>query len=183
MGEPKALLRLDADGPTLLELAAGAVGAVAVDVMLVGRADWSIPASLTVLRQVADDGNGAADGVVAALRAAQFDHCLVVACDMPFLDVALLRDMLALARQEGKGVVARDASGLHPLHAIWRRGDLPRTEALVMGGERSLVTIARSLGMATIELDGRGEAAHWSVFNANSPADVEAARAHARSPL
>lgn len=183
MGEPKALLRLEPASPTLLESAVLAVGEVASEIVLVGRANWPIPPSLAGLRRVADGGNGAADGVIAALGAAMSDACLVVGCDMPFLDVPLLREMTDLARREGRGVVARDASGLHPLHAIWRRDDLRRIEALVAAGERSLAAITEALGMATIDLDGRGEAARWSVFNANTPEDLATAREHARGTI
>lgn len=178
MGEPKALLRLAPDTPTLLERVAGRVGEVVAEVMLVGRADWSIPPSLADLRCVLDGGDGAADGVIAALGAARSDTCLVVGCDMPFLDVALLREMIALSQREGKGGVARDATGLHPLHAVWRRQDLPRIERLVATGERSLATIARSIEMVPIDLADRDPAARWSVFNVNTPADLEVARSH-----
>ena len=179
MGQPKALLRLTPDRPTLLETVVEAVAQVAEDVVLVGGADWSIPKSLGDLRRVVDDGNGAADGVVAALRAARFDACLVVGCDMPFLDAALLREMAELAMRAERGVFTSDTSGLHPLHAIWRRDDVARIKALITGGERSLGTISRELHMTTIDLRGRDESARWSVFNANTPADLEMAVHHA----
>lgn len=176
MGEPKALLRLSPAHPTLLETIVKTVGEIASDVVLVGRTDWPIPAALVDLRHVEDDGNGAADGVIAALETARFNACLVVGCDMPFLDVALLREMAELAEREQRGVVARDASGMHALHAIWRRDDLAWIEAMVAGGERSLGAIATTLAMATVDLETRDEPARWSVFNANTPEELEVAR-------
>lgn len=180
MGQPKALLRLTPDRPTLLETVAGAVGWVASDIVLVGRTDWPLPMSLRDLRRVEDDGNGAADGVLAALHAARFDSCLVVGCDMPFLDVELLREMAAVAEGKQRGVIVRDGDGPHPLHAIWRRADLASFETIVRAGERSLATIAREIGMVALHLDQHDEAARWSVFNTNTPADLEIARQHIR---
>lgn len=178
MGKPKALLRLSPDRPTMLETVVDALVQVATDVVLVGQTGWPIPESLDRLRRANDGGNGAADGVVGALEAARSESCLVVGCDMPFLDVALLREMAELAEHECRGVIARYAGGLHPLHAIWRRDDLARIEALIADGERSLGAIARALGMATIDLNGRGDTARWSVFNANTPEDLATARQH-----
>ncbi|HEV2128939.1 MAG TPA: molybdenum cofactor guanylyltransferase [Thermomicrobiales bacterium] len=181
MGGPKALLRLAPGEPTLLELVAGAMSEVASDVTLVGRASWPIPESLAGLHRVRDEGNGAADGVVAALRASRFDECLVVGCDMPFLNVALLREMGTLSKSEGRGVIVSESAGLHPLHAVYRRKNLARIESVVATGERSLVAIVQALGMAAIDLDvpERDSAVRWSVFNVNTPEDLETARAHA----
>jgi molybdenum cofactor guanylyltransferase len=187
MGEPKALLRLAAGGSTLLELVVAKLRTVATDITLVGRPNWAVPESLGGLRRVDDDGNGAADGLVAALGAACHDYCLVVGCDMPFLDGALLSDMVSLAIREGTGVIAVDAGGPHPLHAVYRRDDLARLTARVVAGDRSLTSIARALALVSVDLAAheRSDAERWSVFNANTPADLATARAHAqqrRSP-
>lgn len=178
MGVPKALLRLTEGGPTMVELAAKVLRAVADDIMLVGTPDWPIPASLKGVRRIRDAGDGAIDGVIAALGAARYDHCLVVGCDMPFLDAALLREMAERAIESGAGVIACDGGGMHPLHAIWHRADLPHITAMAARGERSLTGIVGALNMTTIDLSGRESTARWSVFNANTPADLEMAKSH-----
>jgi molybdopterin-guanine dinucleotide biosynthesis protein A len=183
MGTPKALLRLDEGGETLLERAVASLDAIATDVVLVGRPPWPLPESLTARRIAADRGTSAADGVVAALESATHRFCLVVACDMPFLDGALLAAMASQAVGAGRGVLVVDAEGAHPLHAVWdaaRRVDL---EDAIAHGERSLGALARLAGMETIDLaaPGRLAAERWSVFNVNTPADLARARAHAGS--
>lgn len=181
MGVPKALLRLDDGGATLIERVAATLGEVADDVILVGTPDWRLPPSLAACRQVADPGTSAADGIVAALDAATDRFCVVVACDMPFLDAGLLRQMRDLALTDARGVIAIDARGVHPLHAVWDRGVIELVRTAVDAGERSLATLARRAGMAPLDLGapGRSDRERWSVFNVNTPDDLAIARRHA----
>lgn len=95
MGSDKALLTL-AD-QTLLERAIAAVSVVADDVRIVGDREayhrFGVP--------VAPDlypGTGPLGGIATALRLARNEHVLVVACDMPFLSVALLEAMANVPR-------------------------------------------------------------------------------------
>lgn len=181
MGEPKAIMRLDAGSPTLIETVVATLKGIASDIVLVGSADWPLPGGLDGLRRVSDGGQGATDGVIAALEAGKSGHCLVVGCDMPFLDRSLLRELARVAQDADRGVIIRDANGMHPLHAVYRRADLARIKGIVRDGQRSLGAIAAATGMVTLDLDapGRPEAHRWSVFNANTPDDLAIARAHA----
>jgi molybdopterin-guanine dinucleotide biosynthesis protein A len=178
MGRAKALLRLDPDGPTLVERVVAALQGIADDVMLVGHPAWAIPASMSALRVVDDAGTSAVDGVVAALAAARHDLCFVVACDMPFLDAELLSDLAAMARTGRRSVVVRDATGVHPLHAVYRRDDLPRMEACIANGQRSLGTIAQALDPIVLDIERESDNRLWSVFNVNTPADLDRAKRH-----
>jgi molybdopterin-guanine dinucleotide biosynthesis protein A len=98
MGQPKALLRLTPDGPTLIELALAAVRSVAADAILVTNA----PETYAFLgcRMVADQfpGLGALAGIHAGLAVSAHEHNLIVACDMPFLNPALLAALAAEPR-------------------------------------------------------------------------------------
>jgi molybdenum cofactor guanylyltransferase len=181
MGMPKALLRLADNDPTLIERTAATLHQVAAEVVLVGTPSWLLPDSLAEWPLVADHGTSAADGVVTALESAKRRFCIVVACDMPFLDSRLLREMASAAVREGRGMVAADARGWHPLHAVWDRERLPELRAAVDRDQRSLGALARLTGMATIDLDapGRTDRERWSAFNVNTPEDLEVARARA----
>ncbi|HWV34018.1 MAG TPA: molybdenum cofactor guanylyltransferase [Thermomicrobiales bacterium] len=179
MGEPKALLRLEPAGPTLIERVVGTLRAVAEDVFLVGRPDWPPPDALAAMRMVEDDRQGAADGLIAALAGARHELCIVTACDMPFLDAGFLAEMIAIARDRGRSVLARDDTGRHPLHAVYRRVDLPQIRQDVSAGDRSLIRLCEAIEAIPMDT-GRDRARGWSVFNINTPDDLAEARRYDR---
>ncbi len=179
MGRPKALLRLTKGDPTLIERTVAILRTVADDVFLVGAAGWPLPTPLSACRLAIDEGTSAADGVVTALDAAMHRFCIVVACDMPFLDAGLLRKMGGLALRSGHGVMVSDSRGTHPLHAVWDRETAPALHAAIERGERSLGALALLADMASLEVDGAGQDERWSVFNVNTPDDLAVARARA----
>ena len=178
MGEPKAVLRLEPDAPTLIELVVAALRRVAIEVFLVGQPSWALPSTLAEMRIVEDAQQGAADGVIAALGAAKHDFCIVVGCDMPFLEPSLLLEMIAIAQTHNRSVLAHDSAGAHPLHTVYRREDRKGFEARVAAGERSLTTIAVDLGAIAVDI-GSHDMRRWSVFNVNTPTDLAMAREHA----
>lgn len=178
MGEPKALIRIARQEKTLIETVASTIAPIVDHLILVGNRDWDLPISLSHLDEVHDGGQGPADGIFAALESSRCEFCLIVACDMPFLDSGLLIEMIDTAAREDIGVVAGDRTGLHPLHAVYRRADLMRIQKLISGGQRSLANIARSLSMQQINLEDpeRPDRHRWSVFNANTPEEIASAR-------
>jgi|GEM_PF-3874237 len=80
-------------------------------------------------------------GLEAGLAAcAPDDDVLVVACDLPRLEVDALDALLAARRERGADVVLwRDAGGVHPLLGCYRAAVLPAVRAALERGERRLV--------------------------------------------
>lgn len=183
MGQPKALIRLDPAGPTMLERVVTALEQTADSVILVGTPNWDVPGSLSRLQRVGDEGGGAVQGIMAALRAIESDSCVVVGCDMPFLSPAVLQRLIARSRELVRGVYGFDDEGAHPLHAVYRRQDLGEFEARWKDDERSLMRFVNAIGMVPVRADEEsdGEAAHWSTFNVNTPAELKIARDRVRT--
>lgn len=179
MGEPKAILRLEPDGPTMIERVAAVLRTIADDVFLVGYPAWPIPDSLAEIRIVEDARNSAADGLVAALESSRSALCLVVACDMPFLDTVFLAELVDIARRHDRSVLARDDAGGHPLHAVYKRADLPRIREVVASGERSLMRLCEEIDAVSVRV-GNAEARRWSVVNINTPEDFDQAKERVR---
>jgi molybdopterin-guanine dinucleotide biosynthesis protein A len=127
LGQDKALLRL-AGGQTLVGTAVATLHPLVAEVVVVasdGQRLGDLPAR--IVPDVYPDG-GALGGIYSGLLAAQHDHALVVACDMPFLSPALLRHLLALPRDYDV-LLPRLAGGLlEPLHAIYSRACLDTIE-------------------------------------------------------
>jgi len=106
-------------GQRLIERVVGALGQVVEEVLLVGqeaaRLSWL---GLPCLDDLLPGGPLA--GIYTALAAARNPHCLIVACDMPFLDPPLLAHLLEQA--SGWDVVVPSVDGhLEPLHAVYAR--------------------------------------------------------------
>ncbi len=86
-------------------------------------------------------GTGALGGLYTALSAARQPFVAVVACDMPFINLDLLRAQIHLLLKENADVVIpRSPTGLEPLHAVYRRETcLPVIHAAIETGERKLI--------------------------------------------
>ena len=174
MGRDKAALELD--GEPLLRRAVARLRRALAEVIVVGSPTFAplIPET----RLVADDwpGRGPLGALVTALRAAEAsgsEWALLVACDMPFTQPALLRAMarLALATPEAQAVALRGQRGLEPLHAVYARACLPLALARLASGDASLHGLLATLNVREItpedvrRLDPLGR----STFNANTP--------------
>ena len=175
MGEPKGLLRREE--PNSVERTVATLRSVSP--FLVGTADWQIPAALRACPSI-DTGTSAADGVVTALDPPATGFAWWWPATL-FLDAALLREMGELAVRTGRGVIATDLRGGHPLHAVWDRESAPGIRAAIERNERSLGALARLGDLVPLDLDdpGRSDTDRWSVFNVNTPDDLALARAHA----
>ena len=77
------------------------------------------PFDVTVVSDIVQ-GAGSLGGLLTALVHAKAERCFVVACDMPFLNVAVIRRLLEKCRDHDVVVpVLRDE--LQPLHAIYSK--------------------------------------------------------------
>jgi molybdopterin-guanine dinucleotide biosynthesis protein A len=119
-------------------------------------------------------GKGSLGGIYTALHSARRGHCLVVACDMPFLSRDLLRYLIGLA--SGSDVVVPVGEhGWETLHAVYGKACLePFTRCLQAGQLR----IRDGLAGVRVRLVGAPEVARFdpafrSFLNMNTPADWE----------
>jgi molybdopterin-guanine dinucleotide biosynthesis protein A len=126
-------------------------------------------------------GKGALGGIYSGLRAAANAYSVVVACDMPFLDLNLLRYMILLAR--GHDVVIPRIGGLtEPLHAIYSKNCLKPIDHLLAQGGFKIIDFFPEVQVRYVE---EGEVDifdphHLSFFNVNTPSDLEEMKKLAR---
>jgi len=131
------------------------------------------------LRLVTDayPGKGPLAGIYTGLLASGSFYNLVVACDMPFLNQALLKFIVEIS-SGFDAVVPRLGGGLEPLHAVYSRGCLPTMEQLLKQGTLSvnqLFGLVRVRYVEAEEID-RFDPEHLSFFNVNDEAHLERAR-------
>src|SRR5690606_26581772 len=79
-------------------------------------------------------GLGPLVGIEAALGASRFPLAFVAACDMPFIDEALVRYMVELAAGDYDAVVPRIGRQREPLHAVYGKACLPHIAELLDQG-------------------------------------------------
>jgi molybdopterin-guanine dinucleotide biosynthesis protein A len=103
-------------------------------------------------------GAGALGGVEAALRWAMETGrpgALCVACDMPFVSPALLREIAARAMQGDTDAVVPESTGrrgFEPLCAWYSAACLPAVERALASGDRSLHALLGSVRAERIPL-------------------------------
>jgi len=122
-------------------------------------------------------GKGSIGGIYSGLKRASNHHSLVVACDMPFLNLSLLRYMQMLTPSYDV-VIPRIGSLTEALHAIYSTNCLPFIEDQLQKGDLKIVHFFPQVRVRYVEQEEIEifDAEHLSFFNINSEADLEKAR-------
>jgi molybdenum cofactor guanylyltransferase len=120
MGRDKALL--PAGDRTLVEVVAGTVSAAAGPTALVGGPQRVLPVEFGFVWDLYP-GEGPLGGILSALQSSTADWNLIVACDMPRLEVDFLRRLLDAAEQaDSDALLPAGPSGRpEPLCAAYHR--------------------------------------------------------------
>lgn len=119
-------------------------------------------------------GAGALPGLETALAAAPGDLVLLVACDMPFLNRALLEHLVDLA-PTADVVVPRWGDRHQPMHAVYRRRTcLAAVRAALARNERRMISFYTDLRVVTIPetIVATFAPVGRSFFNVNTPAEL-----------
>lgn len=148
MGRDKAWLPWS--GRTLLSHVAETLRPFVEDLVVVSRAGQVLPA--TSARVVTDrvEGAGPLGGLEAGLAAMGMPYGIVVACDMPWLNVAFLKAMVPLSRGYDL-VIPRVAGEYQPLHAVYAKHLQPVVGTLLARGERRVQALMGRVRVRMLE--------------------------------
>ena len=126
-------------------------------------------------------GKGALGGIYSGLWAAANAYSLVVACDMPFLDLNLLRYMILLACGHDV-IIPRIGELLEPLHAIYSKSCLEPIDRLLARGGLKIIDFFSEVRVRYVEEDEVDifDPQHLSFFNVNTLSDLEEMKKMAR---
>ena len=122
-------------------------------------------------------GKGPLGGIYTGLAVSDSFYNLVVACDMPFLNQALLRYMIQLSASFDL-VVPRVGELVEPLHAVYSKSCLAPIEWLLDQGELRVRALFDLVKVRYVEADeiNSFDPKHLSFFNINTEADLEMAQ-------
>jgi molybdopterin-guanine dinucleotide biosynthesis protein A len=175
MGQDKALLPLG--GRSVIERVIECVQPLSDDVTLITNK----PERLRHLgkRMIGDvyPGKGSLGGIYTAVHAARNPHCLVVACDMPLLNVDLLRHLTELA--PGYDVVIPRIEGFpETMHAVYGKACLEPIKRRLLAGQLKIIGFFSDVRVWYVEREDvvRFDPALRSFQNINTPDDWERVR-------
>jgi molybdopterin-guanine dinucleotide biosynthesis protein A len=179
LGRDKALEIVDSQ--SLLQRVVTQLSSFSNEIIIVAAKGKSLPQFFDNprFRIVADayPGRGALVGLASGLAASRARYNLAVACDMPFLNQALLRYMLGLT--DGFDlVIPRLDDMVEPLHAVYARNCLAPIERLLEQGNMRINALFELVKVRYVEADevDRFDPRHLSFFNVNTRADLEKAQ-------
>ena len=141
------------------------------------RSVLPLPASAQVSIDVYP-GKGSLGGIFSGLSQADGRWGLVVACDMPFLNLALLEHIISL--RDGNDAVVPVLEGLpEPTHALYSKACLPHMERRLLAGDLKIAHVLEDVRVAfvpedvVLSFDPEG----LSFFNVNTQEDLDKALA------
>lgn len=120
-----------------------------------------------------DPPSGPLGGLAAGLAAMRHDLAIVVACDMPLLNLDLIRYLIERVT-DFDAVVPLTGDQFEPLHAVYRRTCLAAIQRRLANNERRVISFFEDVRLSAvteaewrvIDPDGR------SVSNFNTPDDL-----------
>ena len=132
--------------------------------------------SATLIARVVKDiypGKGPLGGIYTGLMHAETSYSLVVGCDMPFLNIGLIKYMIDGA--SGFAAVAPKIGWMiQPLHAIYSKSCVPSIEALIREDQLQIIKLFNLVNTRYVtekEID-QFDPDHLSFLNINTEGDL-----------
>jgi molybdopterin-guanine dinucleotide biosynthesis protein A len=175
LGLDKAWVELG--GQTLLQRAVNNLEFLGKDIVIVAAPGQRLPcltstSKLKIVRDITS-GKGPLVGLYTGLCAMEDNFGFALACDMPFVNRALVREMARMAPAYDV-VIPRRKQGLDPLHAVYNKSCTRQMETLLNLGRYKIDNLLEMVAVRYLEeeemkpFDPRG----LSLFNINTPADL-----------
>ena len=170
MGFPKH--RLAVDGERILHRLCRRLGLLFTETIVVGRGIQDLPSGARLVEDLYDI-RAALVGIHAGLSASTKDLTFVAACDMPYVEPALVEYLLVQA--EGADVVVPVVRGYYePLCAVYRKTCLESIERLIEEGSLKVSNLFEliRLGEVSEEQILQHDPELQSFVNVNAPTEI-----------
>jgi molybdopterin-guanine dinucleotide biosynthesis protein A len=180
MGRDKALI--DYQGRPIIAHVIDTLRAVSDDLVVVSNRSELYGSFGARVVPDYDPPCGPLGGIAVGLQAARHPLTVVVACDMPFLNVLLLRRLIDLA--DGyDAVVPQTGDEFEPLHAVYRRDCYDPIVQRIERGERRVISFFADVRLRPVpEIEWRAiDPEGRSLVNLNTPDDLDVLTSSAES--
>ena len=178
MGVDKASLEFN--GMTLLQRSVARLTPAVDQLVLVGSPGRPLPPVTTdkPVRTVDDpvEGEGPLVGIVAGLEACDADAAIVVAVDMPFVEIELVRRLVDRLDEKHRWVVPVANDRPQPLCSAFAVTALPVLRSHIDAGDRAPMAIAADLDTFLMQPEEwrNSDPEGRSFINVNTPEEVAA---------
>jgi FdhD protein len=127
-------------------------------------------------------GAGALAGIHSGLYHSSNQAVFTVACDMPYLNGDLIRNLAEQADQQGV-IIPESPDGLEPLHAVYGKGCLEAMESCLKRGEKRIVSFFPEVKVKRIKAEqiASVDDSFCSFSNINTPEEYFRLRGDERS--
>jgi len=172
LGMDKALLKLD--GELLLERILSIMTTLSDDLLVVANEKREFARLAARVVPDARPGMGVLGGIYTGLKAMHHDRGLVVACDMPLLNLNLLRYMILLSA-DFDVVIPSIAGKTEPLHAVYSKACVRPMADSLDRSELRVISFFRQVRVRYVEQNEVDifDPEHLSFFNINTQDDLE----------
>jgi molybdopterin-guanine dinucleotide biosynthesis protein A len=173
MGQNKAFLQVGSQ--TEIEYLTTLAKSVTDKVMIVTN-DFDAYKHLNVL--LVEDirkGLGPLAGLEAALTATTTELNFVMACDMPFINMDIMKAILS-ATANVDAVIPRIDGQRHPLFAAYRKSSLPLLKEALDAGHTKIMHYIDKMTIKWLEESDLADFDETAFFNMNNPAEYEEAK-------
>jgi molybdopterin-guanine dinucleotide biosynthesis protein A len=179
LGHDKVLEKLGEK--SLIEQVVSRVDSLSKDIIIVTAYERTFAPLATnpKIKTVTDilPGQGSLGGIYTGLATSSSLYNVVVAADMPFLNVSLLQYMINVA--DGFDFILPRIDGLfEPLHAIYSRNCIEPMKKILEQGKKVIIELFNYVKVRYVETEevDRFDPEHLSFFNINTPEDLAMAR-------
>ncbi len=179
MGKDKAAELIA--GESLLQRVLSHLATFSSEIILVtAQSQEKVPESfyqgVRIIYDLFPDG-GSLGGIYSGLTVSPSFHNLVVACDMPFLNVPLLRYLLEVSPLFDV-VIPKVGDNLEPLHAVYSKNCIAPIRHLLERGNHKISALFPQVKVRYVEEEELNcfDPEHMSFFNVNTQEDLDRAQ-------
>jgi molybdenum cofactor guanylyltransferase len=173
MGQDKGLLPFG-EG-TLIQYILGQVAGLGSEQIIISNnSEDYAHIGLTVYGDVFP-GVGALGGIYSALHHAKTEHILLLACDMPFVNLDLVHHLMNLGEKHDVVVpVVGEREFAEPFRAVYSKACLPAIQAALDRGDRKVISFFADVDVHYIKPDviHQFDPEGRTFFNVNTPEDL-----------